>query len=501
MAKKIFKPSDIELHSGPITADGSTLSHVAAYFGNQPILEKMLELHPRTMYAANKDGSNPLHLAVAGGQLSAMTSMIKNYPDLLNSEENDGWTIAHIACFHGKLEILRLIGSKKPSILFRPDADGLRPYDVCVEESCRLFIKSISVDQQRQSGSKLNLETQLQSLDIGSLGVEPNKGNLDDDSSLVLVDDLEVHLNAELVLFDGSDYLSISSQHETSPIRDAEENCSVRIAGHLNDATSGEVDCDQCSGDENGAGTRLSMKRALNCEMKESSTSNVAKLTGEASASYLKKNETNETENWRKDTTTREQESRWKSLLSSLKQGTDISKIQIPAEFLRPESALERIQDIMQHGKFLEDIPNAPTDLERMIAVVRFHVSGILFRLLFFDLDLTIDGRCHTGDFRREKALQSCARRDVFMGIRPQMRKRLREQNDLRAGFICSVLSQIESYPELWYDIFKVSHHPPISAYYLENTRLGIRIQVEPGERFHSHGNVEARCASRDLLR
>jgi hypothetical protein len=64
----------------------------------------------------------------------------------------------------------------------------------------------------------------------------------------------------------------------------------------------------------------------------------------------------NGTGEWQQDTTTKEQQSKWKALLSSLKQGTDISRIQIPAEFLRAESALERIQDLMQYGKLLKEI-------------------------------------------------------------------------------------------------------------------------------------------------
>ena len=96
----------------------------------------------------------------------------------------------------------------------------------------------------------------------------------------------------------------------------------------------------------------------------------------ENSASSFNRSSANVSDGWQQDTTTKEQESRWRSLLSSLKQGTDISRLQIPAEFLRSESTLERFQDVMQHGKFLEDIPSCATPISRMIAVIRFHISG-----------------------------------------------------------------------------------------------------------------------------
>jgi hypothetical protein len=85
---------------------------------------------------------------------------------------------------------------------------------------------------------------------------------------------------------------------------------------------------------------------------------------------------------WQMDTTTTEQASKWKSLLSSLKKGADITSVLVPAEFLRPESSLERLQDIMQHGKLLETIPKCSDPVERLIAVTRFHVSGVI-RVIF----------------------------------------------------------------------------------------------------------------------
>jgi len=59
--------------------------------------------------------------------------------------------------------------------------------------------------------------------------------------------------------------------------------------------------------------------------------------------------------------TSTEQQSSWKALLGGLRKNSDITSMLIPAEFIRPESSLERLQDTMQHGRLLEDVVASPS--------------------------------------------------------------------------------------------------------------------------------------------
>jgi len=144
-------------------------------------------------------------------------------------------------------------------------------------------------------------------------------------------------------------------------------------------------------------------------------------------------------EGWQQDSTTTEQQSSWKALLGGLRKGSDITSMLIPAEFIRPESSLERIQDTMQHGRLLEDIARkGTTPVERMKAVVRFHVSGII-RAIF-------DGKKPYNPVLGE----TCAWN--FDHASPGMSE---------TKMVCE----------------QVSHHPPISAFYLFNKTLGLGLE------------------------
>jgi len=449
---------DSQWHPHAITSDRSTYTHVAAYFGSRSILRKMLDNFPQTRHAVNVDGSTPLHMATAGGHLDIIKSIIEESPDDLSVTENDGWTIAHIACFHGHVEILDLIELHCAHILFKKDMNGLLPSDVCVEDSCREFFLSMDVAKSR-SEKQVAI---LTSKDCSPLEQRPTTTTTMGEQQTVLPLALTVGLNpSPLVHRDfspvdagigegESEYGSFSSGGDDPGDNDmvigvdltADSN---RKGGDsfvetlLQTARAQGVDSPFAVHLQHDEADTQTPKGSNSVPVRETSRiSSSATVSANGKDTPVLKAGANGSGEWQQDTTTKEQQSRWKSLLSSLKQGTDISRIQIPAEFLRPESALERIQDLMQHGKLLEDIPFCNNPIERMIAVVRFHVSGII-RAAFDGkkpynpvigetFAVEFDHQCETGGFSR---------------------------------LLCE----------------QVSHHPPISAYHLENQKLGIRIQ------------------------
>lgn len=135
------------------------------------------------------------------------------------------------------------------------------------------------------------------------------------------------------------------------------------------------------------------------------------------------------------DVASAEQEGKWKALLKGLRKGSDITNMLIPVDFIRPESSLERVQDIMQRPRLLEDVARPrPCALQRMLAVVRFQLSSIIKPIF--------DGKKPYNPVLGE----TCA----WAWQHPEGR-----------GVSRMVTEQ-------------VSHHPPISAVHLSNEALGV---------------------------
>jgi len=150
------------------------------------------------------------------------------------------------------------------------------------------------------------------------------------------------------------------------------------------------------------------------------------------------------------DTTTKEQERGWRQLLSGLSKNYDVTRMLIPADFLRPKSTLECLAAHMQHGRLLEAIPKGETDMDRLIAVTKFHVSGLI--------------------------------KEVFDGKKPynpvlgETSAWVFDHSDPAAGKTKMLCEQ-------------VSHHPPISALFINNDTLGISEQgsMQTGARFNGN--------------
>lgn len=67
-----------------------------------------------------------------------------------------------------------------------------------------------------------------------------------------------------------------------------------------------------------------------------------------------------------------------KEVLSSVKPGSDVTNINLPASVLDPVSTLEKTRKSMQRGELLQDVCDPSSDpLTRLLNVIRFNVSGL----------------------------------------------------------------------------------------------------------------------------
>lgn len=64
------------------------------------------------------------------------------------------------------------------------------------------------------------------------------------------------------------------------------------------------------------------------------------------------------------------------ALLSQLKLGMDLTKVELPAFVLEKRSLLETIADTMAHPQLFMEIPDLQSAEERMIAVIKWYLSS-----------------------------------------------------------------------------------------------------------------------------
>jgi len=118
-----------------------------------------------------------------------------------------------------------------------------------------------------------------------------------------------------------------------------------------------------------------------------------------------------------------------KDLLSQVKVGMDLTKVRLPTFILEPRSLLEKLADFLTHSQLLLSVPDHSQPIDRMVAIVQWYLSG-----------------WHTRP----------------RGIRKPYNPILGEV------FFCKYSS--EEHGTTKFVAEQVSHHPPISAFYVENT-------------------------------
>eukprot|EP01120_Amphizonella_sp_Union-15-10_P015782 TRINITY_DN8182_c0_g1_i1.p1 TRINITY_DN8182_c0_g1~~TRINITY_DN8182_c0_g1_i1.p1 ORF type:complete len:404 (-),score=74.75 TRINITY_DN8182_c0_g1_i1:52-1263(-) len=133
------------------------------------------------------------------------------------------------------------------------------------------------------------------------------------------------------------------------------------------------------------------------------------------------------------------------NILSQLRIGMDLSKVTLPTFILEPRSFLEKLTDYFTHVDLLILISKQPDPLERMIALLRWYVSGFY--------------------------------------IKPKGVKK--PYNPIQGEvFRCSW-----HHPDgtkTFYVAEQVSHHPPISSLYVSNRKHGLVINgtIKPRSKF-----------------
>eukprot|EP01080_Neovahlkampfia_damariscottae_P004261 gene4261-7597_t len=136
------------------------------------------------------------------------------------------------------------------------------------------------------------------------------------------------------------------------------------------------------------------------------------------------------------------------SLMKQLKWGMDLTKIMIPCEFLEPRSLLEKLTDLMSHSDIIMRAPDLNSDVERMIEVVRWYLSG-----------------WHVKP------------RGVKKPFNPVLGEVFRARYNFKDDSVMTYFAE------------QMSHHPPISAVYGENKEKGVIMEgwYHPQSRFYGN--------------
>jgi oxysterol-binding protein-related protein 8 len=149
-------------------------------------------------------------------------------------------------------------------------------------------------------------------------------------------------------------------------------------------------------------------------------------------------------------------------VIGSVKQGADVTNVNLPASVLDPVSSLEKSMKSMQRGELIQSVCNAVDPLDRFLAVLRFYFSGL-------------------SKERFGKKPYNPVLGEVF-------RSCFVHQNG--GGYTVLVAEQ-------------VSHHPPITALHLCNETLGFKMNsfTAPEPRFWGNSvEVKLRGVNRITL-
>ncbi len=123
------------------------------------------------------------------------------------------------------------------------------------------------------------------------------------------------------------------------------------------------------------------------------------------------------------------------TLLKQVRPGMDLSKVVLPTFILEPRSMLEKLTDFMSHSDILMRAPALGDPLERMLAVVKFYVSGFYIKPA---------------------------------GVKKPYNPIIGET------FRCAW--HYDDGSKTFFVAEQVSHHPPISAFYAQNRQAGVVI-------------------------
>ena len=82
--------------------------HIAAWYGDLPLLKRYLDIHPEAIEARSRHGSTPLLGAAYYDFVDLVAELIHRGADP-NAKKNDGWSALHVAAHDGFVEIADLL--------------------------------------------------------------------------------------------------------------------------------------------------------------------------------------------------------------------------------------------------------------------------------------------------------------------------------------------------------------------------------------------------------
>ena len=400
---------------------GVTIAHVAAFYGQWHILEFLSKTDPKFLFEEANDGGTPAHHAAAAGRTETLKYLASQSLSHMVARDLDGWTPAHVASYYGRAETLILMAKVSPSVLGIATNAGRTPKDLCQSAECRQLIECLEkIVSDAGSGSPLRGQVARDKADLSQL----------------------------------MSVLSVSPLSKATQKTNQHNVCGNQAGATHGDGNHAEQ---RFPGDGGGHRKRLTMSVSggvgQECVQAENTSSTLSENRGASALAGGRNGEHGkegaaggrgeeldgeERVTWTQDVTTMEQEAQWKLLLRDLRKGADLTNMVIPAQFIRPQSVLERLAFLMQHGKYLEGISSASSPLARLKAVVSFHMSGLV--------------------------------REVFDGKKPY--------NPI-LGETCAWAFR---HPESGKGVTRmvceqVSHHPPISAMHIHNETLGISVE------------------------
>ncbi|XP_011695991.1 PREDICTED: ankyrin-3-like [Wasmannia auropunctata] len=135
---------------------GMTSLHLAAYSGNEKVIQFLLNSTGVQVDAATKEnGWNPLHLACFGGHITVVGLLLSRSAELLHSSDRYGKTGLHIAATHGHYQMVKALLGQQAEIN-ATDKNGWTPLH-CAAHAGHLDVVKLLVESGGSPKIKTNL--------------------------------------------------------------------------------------------------------------------------------------------------------------------------------------------------------------------------------------------------------------------------------------------------------------------------------------------------------
>jgi hypothetical protein len=364
---------------------GSSVAHIAAYYGHWHVLSFLSKVNSKYLFAEADDGGTPAHHAAAAGRTETLKYIASQSLSHMVARDHDGWTPAHVASHYGQTEVLMLMAKVSPSVFGIKTNDGKTPIQLARTPECKQLVLCLEKLVLTASGGRRDKKSEA----------HDEHADLMELLSQSFSNDHEVGLDCSEPRDYGGKGNSVNGERQRGGARAGggkSERHSSGTGGDRNEGGHGVTEANGEMGDQNEDCGKVWEETPSTKDASKLSRSLEGNLQGSRVAQSEASHERNRGQesvqhdtsedgrsgDWKQDVTTKEQEGKWKLLLADLRKGADLTSMLIPAEFIRPQSVLERLAFLMQHGRYLENISLAQNPLDRIKAVISFHLSGLV---------------------------------------------------------------------------------------------------------------------------